>query len=83
MIKDKLKNSIFGILKQTTICFFFLFRIYIYISRLIRYNNFVEKPNIPEKCCLVVASRKNQDEEGGRGGHEAKLCKEKQSPISI
>jgi hypothetical protein len=37
------------------------------------YNNFVEKPNLSEKCCLLVASRKNQDEEG-RSGHEAKIC---------
>ncbi len=50
-------------------------RIFLYlIALLLRYNNFVEKPNLSEKCCLLVASRKNQDEEG-RSGHEAKLCK--------
>ncbi|CAF2427361.1 unnamed protein product [Rotaria sp. Silwood2] len=37
------------------------------------YNNFVEKPNLTEKCCLLVASRKTQDEEDGRSGHEVKL----------
>ncbi|CAF3423135.1 unnamed protein product [Rotaria sp. Silwood1] len=37
------------------------------------YNNFVEKPNLTEKCCLLVASRKNQDEEDGKSGHEARL----------
>lgn len=39
------------------------------------YNNFVEKPNLTEKCCLLVASKRKDDEEGGgRRGHEAKLC---------
>ncbi|CAF1172411.1 unnamed protein product [Adineta ricciae] len=38
------------------------------------YNNFVEKPNLTEKCCLLVASKRKDDEEGGgRRAHEAKL----------
>lgn len=41
-----------------------------------RYNNFVEKPNLTEKCCLLVASRKNRDNEGGGRGPEARLCKQ-------
>jgi hypothetical protein len=45
-------------------------------SFFVRYNNFVEKPNLSEKCCLLVAAKKSQDEEGGRtSGHEARLCK--------
>jgi len=70
-IKNKLKNLIFGIQKKAI--FLFLSNILFYSC--IRYNNFVEKPNLSEKCCLLVASKKNHDEEGGRSGHEAKLCK--------
>lgn len=37
------------------------------------YNNFVEKPNLPEKCCLVVATRKIRDDDDARPGPDAKL----------
>ena len=39
------------------------------------YNNFVEKPNLSEKCCLLVGSRKMNDDDQGRIGSDAKLCK--------
>lgn len=47
-----------------------------------RFNNFVEKPNVSEKCCLLVASRKNADE-NGRSGPEARLCKSSIFPNRI
>ncbi|CAF3822483.1 unnamed protein product, partial [Rotaria magnacalcarata] len=37
------------------------------------YNNFVEKPNLTEKCCLLVASRKNQDEEDSKSDRNLPL----------
>ena len=45
------------------------------LSLSIRYNNFVEKPNLTEKSCLLVASRKHGDDEDRKKGPDVKLCK--------
>lgn len=66
-------NLWYFILKKNTINSFSIeYNIHLFIFR---YNNFVEKPNLNERCCLLVASKKNQDEEDSRSGHDVPLCK--------